>query len=179
MLQGPALSIPFLIPALIRDTFPRRTVPLAVSMTACGAGILSIAAALMVGRVIDGLGWRATFWLPALVGVILMVVVRLAVPEGIVRAGAGRSLDLMGAALLGGGVGGVLLAISMGGTWGWTSGRILGLGVISVVLLVVWWMRSLRIAEPLLDLRELRSRPLLLTLAWRASRRLRRPGSTC
>lgn len=165
MLQGVALSIPFLMPALIRDLFPRRTVPLAISMVVAGAGLLSVGATLAVGRVIDGLGWEATFWIPAVLAVVLMVVVRAFVPEGVVRGGASESLDIAGAILLGVGVGCVLLAVSLGPIWGWTSGRTLGAGVGGVVLLVVWWTRSLRIANPLIDLRELASLPMLVTLA--------------
>jgi MFS family permease len=162
MLQGVALSIPFLMPALIRDVFPPRTVPLAVSMAAAGSGLLSVGATLAVGSVIENLGWEATFWVPALISALLILVVRLLVPEGAVR-GHREPLDVLGALLLGVGVGGVLFAVSLGPTWGWTSGRILAAGAVGLVLLAVWWARSLRIEQPLVDLRQLATLPMLVT----------------
>jgi MFS family permease len=39
VLQGASLSVAFLVASLIRDVFPARTVPLAVSLSASGSGV--------------------------------------------------------------------------------------------------------------------------------------------
>ena len=68
--------------------------------------------------------------------------------------GIGRvQIDLLGAALLGAGLAGTLLAVARGGVWGWTSPTVLILASGGAVLLVLWVVRSLRVPAPLVDLR--------------------------
>jgi biopolymer transport protein ExbD len=57
----------------------------------------------------------------------------------------------------------LLLVISKGGTWGWGSERILLLLGLTVVVLAVWVPYSLRVSQPLVDLRTSARRPILLT----------------
>lgn len=47
----------------------------------------------------------------------------------------------------------LLLAVSKGGDWGWTSGTTLGLGAAAVVILLAWGWWELRSPQPLVDLR--------------------------
>jgi MFS family permease len=71
-------------------------------------------------------------------------------------AGAGThrvSVDVPGAALLGAGLAGTLLAVARGEVWGWTSALVLSLGIGGVVLLTLWVLRTLRVPAPLVDLR--------------------------
>jgi predicted MFS family arabinose efflux permease len=49
-----------------------------------------------------------------------------------------------------------LLALSEGESWGWGSGRLIALVLVSLVVLVVWVRWELRIAQPLVDLRVVR-----------------------
>jgi len=55
-----------------------------------------------------------------------------------------------------------LHAMTEGETWGWTSGRTLGLAAAAVVLLVAWGMAELRVDEPMVDMRMLARREVLL-----------------
>jgi len=75
---------------------------------------------------------------------------------------AGR-FDYLGAVGLSAGLLGVLLAVSRGNAWGWTSPLVLGLGIGGVVVLVLWGWYELRAGDPLLDLRVAARRPVLLT----------------
>ncbi len=52
----------------------------------------------------------------------------------------------------------VLLAVTEGEVWGWTSARVLGLAVVGVLGLAVWVRATLRSPTPLVDLR-LATRP--------------------
>lgn len=166
-LQGTVLTIPFLIPALIRDVFPQRTIPLAVALAASGTGIISIAASLAVGSVIGTFGWRGTFLIPAAAAILVLLLVLLVVPESPVRARFKR-LDVVGAALLGLGILGILLAVSLGGTWGWVSFTTIGSVIAGAAFLALWYVRSTRIEEPIVDLALLRQPALRLTLAYAA-----------
>ncbi|TFV78137.1 MFS transporter [Blastococcus sp. CT_GayMR20] len=70
-------------------------------------------------------------------------------------------IDLLGAALLGAGLAGTLLAVARGDAWGWTSPTALTSASAGVVLLALWVLRSLRTPAPLIDLRLACSRGVL------------------
>jgi MFS family permease len=55
----------------------------------------------------------------------------------------------------------LLLAITEGHGWGWTSARVLGLLAGAVILLVAWVFQQLRAQAPLVELRLLRHRAVL------------------
>jgi MFS family permease len=71
--------------------------------------------------------------------------------------GAPQGVDLPSAGLVAVGAVGLLLAISQGEQWGWSSGAVLGLAAAGAGLLTAWVVRSLRVArrggQPLVDLR--------------------------
>jgi MFS family permease len=57
----------------------------------------------------------------------------------------------------------LLLALSEGESWGWTSGLTLGLFALSAVAAIAWVSLELHTDEPLIDIRVLAERPVLLT----------------
>ena len=95
--------------------------------------------------------WHVLFWAAAGLGALVAVLVLTLVPESAVRTG-GR-FDLVGAVGLSVALVCLLLAISKGADWGWTSGPTLGLFAAAVVVLVAWGWCELRTAQPLVDLR--------------------------
>src|SRR3546814_8522529 len=101
------------------------------------------------------------FWISAILGAVVFVLVLWIVPVSVLRT-AGR-FDFVGAAGLATGLLCVLLAISRGDEWGWTSPLTLGLAAAGVVVLVAWGWFVLRVRDPLLDLRVAARRPVLLT----------------
>ena len=72
-----------------------------------------------------------------------------------------KSLDVLGAALIGGGLIALLLALEKGADWGWGAPRTVGLLAVAVVLLALWTHNELRVAEPLVELRLVRRRSVL------------------
>lgn len=162
-LQAPILTFPFLLPSLAREIFPTRTIPLAASVAVTGAGVLGVPSQIYQGDLIEQLGLRSLFWLPAILAALLLVAVALFVPESGVRQRRGR-IDLLGAALLGGGITLALGGMGFGPTWGWTSGRVLASVVGALVLVTAWAVQASRVADPLVDLRELVSAPLVTAM---------------
>ncbi|QDQ98842.1 MFS transporter [Tomitella fengzijianii] len=168
MIAGRALAgmlVPclFLSYSLIRDVFPSKTVPLAVSIATAGMGLITIAAPFLTGWLIDDFGWRSIFWFFTGTLVVLGVLVLASTPESAVRL---RSrVDFVGAILLGAGIAGVLVAVSFGPTWGWGAGSTLLYLFGGVVLLGAWLASSRIISEPLMRLDILRLRPVLFTVA--------------
>ena len=90
---------------------------------------------------------------------VLAVAVALVAPESSVRARV--SLDVPGAVLLGLGLASLLLAISQGQSWGWTSARVVALFAVAAVALVLFVVTESRRADPLVDLALVRARPFV------------------
>ncbi|HBF82374.1 MAG TPA: MFS transporter, partial [Streptomyces sp.] len=105
--------------------------------------------------------WHALFLGSAGLGVLAMGLTALVVPESALRA-PGR-FDLPGALGLSLGLVCLLLPVTKGSDWGWTSPLTLGLIAASLVILVLWGLFELRSPAPLVDLRTSARREVLLT----------------
>jgi MFS family permease len=121
---------------------------------------VTVAAGVGLGYPLTGLiaelgGVHAAFWFGAAATAVALVAAAAVYPAG---AAAARPLDLPGALLLGAGLATGLLALGQGETWGWTSGRVVGLFAVAVVALAAWVVWQLRTPAPLVDLRLARGR---------------------
>ncbi|WP_182348381.1 MFS transporter [Tomitella gaofuii] len=162
-LAGTLVPCLFLSYSLIRDVFPAKTVPLAVSISTAGMGLITIASPFLTGWLIDDFGWRSIFWFFAGVLVVLTALVLASTPESDIRL---RSrVDFLGAVLLGVGIASILIAVSFGPSWGWAAGPTLGWFFAGVVLLGAWLTTSRMIREPLVKLDVLRQRSVLFTVS--------------
>jgi MFS family permease len=85
---------------------------------------------------------------------IAMVATMLLIPESPVRS-PGR-VSISAAVTLSGWLVALLLGVSEGSNWGWTSPRVLGLFVAAALLFVAWVMIELRSDQPLVDVRMMR-----------------------
>jgi MFS family permease len=113
-------------------------------------------------------GWAADrwslavlFWVCAAVALGCVVAVLAFVPESPVRA-PGR-VDVVGALLMTAMLLALLVPVTQGNTWGWTSPRTLAPLAGCAVLAWVFGRYELARRDPVVDLRELRRRPILLT----------------
>jgi MFS family permease len=158
-LQGFAMgAIPLGI-GLMRDMLPRERLGSAMALMSSSIGVgggLALPAAALVAQHTD---WHALFYGAAGLGVLSIGLTLLAVPESPMRAEG--SFDLLGAVGLSGGLVLLLLPITKGSDWGWSSGTTLGLFAASLVVLVLWGLYELRSQAPLVDLRTT-ARPAVL-----------------
>jgi MFS family permease len=160
-LQGCAMGVIPLGISIMRDILPADRVGSAIAMMSATLGVGG-AIGLPVSAVIaETSSWRVLFWLSAGLGAACLALLWFAVPESPLRAG-GR-FDLFGAFGLAAGMVSLLLAITKGGSWGWTSPTTLGLFAAAVVVLVLWGVYQLRTRYPLVDLRVSARRPVLFT----------------
>ena len=126
----------------------RAVASLAVTI-AVGAGIGNP----IVGGLTTALDYRAAFYFAGLFGIVSLLWLISTVPAP--PRGPDRSVvwDIPGAVVLTVGLGALLLGISRGEAWGWTSTGVLALGGVGLALLGVFVRLELRSPAPLIDLR--------------------------
>ncbi|MFF4520174.1 MFS transporter [Streptomyces bluensis] len=150
-LQGFAMSAIPLGIGLMRDLLPREKLGSAMALMSSSMGVggsLALPAAALVAQHTD---WHALFYGAAGLGVLCIALTLLVVPESPTRAQG--TFDVLGAIGLSCGLVLLLLPITKGGDWGWTSGTTLGLFAAAAVVLVLWGLMELRLTAPLVDLR--------------------------
>ena len=76
---------------IIRDEFPARKMPFAVSVTSAFIGVGSALGIVMSGPLVDLLGLRALFWLPMGITAITAVLAAVLVPPSPVRSPGGSA----------------------------------------------------------------------------------------
>jgi MFS family permease len=160
-LQGAVTGVVPLGISILRDVLHEDRVDAAIALISATLGVGG-ALGLPISALITERGdWHALFWVAAALGAVVFALVLWIVPVSVLRT-AGR-FDFAGAAGLAVGLIGILLAVSRGNEWGWTSAPVLACGVGGVVVLLLWGWYELRVTEPLLDLRVAARPAVLLT----------------
>ena len=149
-IQGAGGAIFPLAIGIIRDEFPRERVAPAIGTVSAMFGIGGGAGLVLAGLFVDHGSISWIFWLSVATTALAALATWLWVPESPVRVRA--RIDWVGGALLSLTLLALLLPISEGNTWGWTSGRVLGLFAAAAVFAVLWARWELRVVDPLVDL---------------------------
>ncbi|MCW2526963.1 MAG: transporter, partial [Pseudonocardiales bacterium] len=154
IIQGVGGGVLPLAFGIIRDEFPAARTSSAIgslaALTAVGGG----AGIVIAGPIVDALDYHWLFWLPLILISAAMVAAHFLVPESAVRS-PGR-INWMTAFLLSAWLVALLLAVSQGHTWGWTSPKVLILLVLAVIIAVVWVIAENRSDNPLIDMKMMR-----------------------
>lgn len=157
--QGLGLSMFPLAISLMHDELPAARVPVAVGLLTSMNGVGASIGLLGGAYITETFNWRTNYHLLAPCAVALTLLLYLLARESTQRALA--KLDYPGLALLGLAITMLLVAISEGGTLGWTSAPSLALfalaGIFSIALVVVEY----RVEHPLFEIRLPEIRPIL------------------
>lgn len=158
VLQGAGGAVLPLAFGLIRDLAPTHRVGSAVGIVAAMSSVGGGLGVLLAGPIVDGLGVRWLFWLPAIAnGVIALLLVKT-IPGGGHRSLAG--VNWLAALLLSGALVCLLLPLSLGPQSGWLTAGTLLLLVAAVVFGIAWvWVES-SAATPLIDMTVFRLKPV-------------------
>ncbi|WP_405933271.1 MFS transporter [Streptomyces sp. NBC_00827] len=160
-LQGLAAAVVPLGISVMRDVLPAERLTSSTALMSASLGVGGALGLPSAAFIADRFDWHILFWTSAALGTVAFALVLAIVPESKVRAG-GR-FDLIGAIGLSTALVSLLLAVSKGSDWGWTSGTVLGLFATAVLVLLAWGVFELRTAQPLVDLRTLARRQVLFT----------------
>jgi EmrB/QacA subfamily drug resistance transporter len=128
--------------ATIGDVFSPRDRGRWLGVVMAVFGLSAIVGPTLGGAITDGLGWRWVFAFPAPLALAAFLIAGAVMPR--VRTEAAGKPDLAGAGLLAGGILGVLLAVTWGGTtYAWGSAQILVCAAGGAALLggLVWHER--------------------------------------
>jgi EmrB/QacA subfamily drug resistance transporter len=109
------------------------------------------------GVLVDSVGWRAIFWINIPVGVAVLILTRLFVPES--RAERVRRVDPVGQLLVLATLASVTYGIIEGPSAGWSSPEIIGIFAVTIIAAVALVLYENRRDEPLIDFRFFRSAP--------------------
>ncbi|HEU5031178.1 MAG TPA: MFS transporter [Spirillospora sp.] len=150
-LQGVSSAMIPLAIGMIRDTFPRERITTAIGIVSATMGVGGSAGMIVTGLIADHTtSHHPVFWITAALAAAGLVLVAVTAHDTGARAG-GRP-DLAGALVLAGWLVCLLLAISEGNDWGWTSGGVIALFAAAVVLCGLWVAIEQRVREPLVRL---------------------------
>ncbi|MEW1721387.1 MFS transporter [Streptomyces sp. NPDC093109] len=147
---------------LARQNLPAERLGGVVAALSSMFGVGGAFGMVVAGPLVGVSGPAALFWLVAALALLALAgMVRVPSPSAS-AAPAGR-VDFAGAALLAGALVALLLAISQGRAWGWSSPGIIALFVTAVAFAAVFALVERRVAAPLVDLRLLTGPRLLAT----------------
>ncbi|MFC9243103.1 MFS transporter [Streptomyces sp. NPDC057136] len=162
VLQGAATAIFPLALSVLREEVRPQKLPGAMSLVsgtlAFGSGLALVATGLLTSG--SDADYRNAFWMATGFAALALLAVVLLIPA--TRHKTGGRTDFLGALTLGITLLLLLLPISQGHEWGWTSARTLGTLAGAAVMTAVWVLTELKVREPLVDMRMFIHRPVLM-----------------
>lgn len=160
-LQGFGAPIIPLGISVLRAALPAERVGSAMGLMSASLGVGGALGLPLSAVIAEHFSWHALFWCAAVLGAASGVLFAALVPH--IPATSRDRFDPLGALGLAAGLVLLLLPLSKGAAWGWTSATTLGLLVASLVVFAVFVRWQLHTPSPLVDIRTTVRRPVLLT----------------
>ena len=146
--------------AILMTTFAEgRERNIALGVWGAVGGFGAAAGVLLGGVLTDALSWEWIFFVNIPVGIAALVLAPVLLGES--RDTRVKSFDAPGAVLVTGGLSALVLGITQGNEWGWSSGRVLGIFALAAVLLAGFVAWEQRVPEPLMRFGILRTKTVL------------------
>jgi MFS family permease len=160
-IQGSAGAIFPLCIGILREHIEPRSLPIYIGVLTAIMSVSGGMGILLGGLIVDYLTWHWIFYINAFIGVIAWLSVYFTVPAG--KPGkAEPGTNFLGGILFAPGIACVILAIRQVKDWGWTDILTLSLLAIGAILIFIWIRSELRAKVPLLNIRLLLNRNILL-----------------
>jgi MFS family permease len=142
--------------AIITAAVPRRALGRAIGVQGAAQAVGLSVGPSVGGLLIDAFGWQWVFFIAVPVGLVGTVLAWLVLPcttrEAVAQVvDEPERFDWIGAALLGPAVAAMLLALTFGNTWGWTSPPLLMTLGAGLGCMTAFWIAEHHSASPLID----------------------------
>ncbi|MER7705505.1 MFS transporter [Kitasatospora sp. NPDC097605] len=157
VLQGAGGGVLPLAISIVRDELPKQKVTGGVAAISASMGVGSGLGLVATGLLLEHWSYKSIFWMGLVFGLIAVALVALRVPTDPVTDKDGGA-DPLGALTLAGWLSALLVAVSQGNNWGWTSTKTLGLFAVAAVVALIWGVIEVKVAHPLVDMKMM-SRP--------------------
>ncbi|MGW4650954.1 MFS transporter [Kitasatospora sp. NPDC004289] len=152
VLQGAGGGVLPLAISIVRDELPKEKVTGGVAAISASMGVGSGLGLVATGLLLEHWDYKSIFWMGLGFGLLAVVLVAVRVPtDPVVDKNGGA--DPLGALTLAGWLSALLIAVSQGNTWGWTSNRTLGLFAAAAVIALVWGIIEVKVKHPLVDMK--------------------------
>jgi len=160
-IQGASGGIFPLAFGIVRDEFPREKVAGSIGLLSAILGAGAGAGIVLSGVIVEHLNYHWLFWIPLVATLVATFATWRFIPESPIRV-PGR-INWLAAALMTIGISTVLIAISETTTWGWGSGKTLGLVALGSLFVLTWIAVEVRSENPLIDMTMMRIRGVWTT----------------
>ncbi|WP_197380596.1 MFS transporter [Mycolicibacterium mengxianglii] len=160
-LQGFGAPIIPLGISVLRASLPPEKVGAAMGLMSASLGVGGALGLPLSAVIAQHFSWHALFWTAAALGIASGALFVILVPR--IPAASRDRFDPLGAVGLAAGLVMLLLPLSKGATWGWTSATTIGLLIGSIAVFAVFVKWQLHTPSPLVDVRTTIRKPVLLT----------------
>src|SRR4051794_19485954 len=160
VIQGVGGGIFPLAFGIIRETFPPERVATAIGGISATFGIGGGVGLVIAGLIVEALDASWLFWLGLMALPAAYAIWRYVPREA---ASADTRVDWLGAGLLSVALSSLLYGLSKANEWGWGDSRVLLLGFGGLAVAAFWVWVETKVSQPLVDMRVLRRRPVLMT----------------
>jgi len=145
-------------PAMITRAFPATERGRALGLNALVVAAGTSAGPTIGGVITQAFTWRWIFYINVPIGIIGIILTFRLLTERMRLRGSGQRFDPIGAALLSAGTICLMLGLSFGEQWGWSSVTVIGLFAATVACIAAFLVTETRVAEPIVDLSLFRNR---------------------
>ncbi|NLE81672.1 MAG: MFS transporter [Rhodococcus sp.] len=159
-LQGAGAAVIPIGVSMLRDELPPHKLNGAIAMMSSTLGFGTALGLPFSAAIAQYANWHMLFIVTTLIGVVLIVATVVYVRES--PAGSSGRFDGVGSVGLAAALVCLLVPVTQGGTWGWSSPAILSLFATAVVLFALWGFHQWRNDNPLVDLRVSMRRAVLI-----------------
>lgn len=158
-IQGASFCLFPLSVGILRDHLELKRLPLGLSFLTGAISVGAGAGLVLTGVLTHGdRDYRNIFWFTLCVALVLLVLSVIVIPKD--RPHSAGRVDWLGGFLLGLALVLLLLAMTQGNAWGWTSVATTATFAGSIVTFAVWLAVERRVTEPLVPIAMLRDRTL-------------------
>jgi len=153
----PGGILPVVTLSMVYRIVPREKIGAAMGLYGLGIIVAPAIGPTLGGYLVEYVDWRLIFFINVPVGIVGAIAAVIVLPA--FPAVKSQRFDVLGFICIAGGLFALLLALSEGQSWGWTSYRIIILLSAGVLLLALFVVVELEVKHPLLDVRVFRYWP--------------------